>query len=133
MENETLKRKARLMAMRKAAAAKTEAEAGGDKGKDKDKSNRQDDRADVAEETDRTESALHDTIEAAVSGVVEEAVARRQQEVEAHELDIAAIAPKRANWDLKRSLQQRLDKLKAKNEAAVAELIGRRIKESAES
>ncbi|KAJ1818253.1 hypothetical protein LPJ56_003884 [Coemansia sp. RSA 2599] len=140
MESEARKRKARLAAMRKAAAAATAAAAETPAVKpteepavEKGGNGRKEDMGTETAGTETADGALQDTLEAMVSGVVEATVARRQQEVETQELDIAAIAPKHANWDLKRSLQQRLDGLQAKNQAAVAELISRRIKESAES
>ncbi|KAJ2809150.1 hypothetical protein H4R20_000329 [Coemansia guatemalensis] len=71
-----------------------------------------------------------DTIENSVAGVVEAAVAVRQEDLDFGELDISAIAPKRANWDLKRDLQKRLDDLKPINDAAVADIIRKRIQES---
>ncbi|KAJ2781292.1 hypothetical protein H4R18_002970 [Coemansia javaensis] len=71
-----------------------------------------------------------DTIEDSVRGVVERTLAERQEDIEGGELDIAAIAPKRANWDLKRDLQKRLDELKRVNEIAVADIIRRRVQAS---
>ncbi|KAJ2613072.1 hypothetical protein H4S08_002400 [Coemansia sp. RSA 1365] len=67
-----------------------------------------------------------DTVENSVAGLVETAV----QQDDIGELDISAIAPKRANWDLKRDLQKRLDQLKPKNDAAVADIIRKRIQDS---
>ncbi|KAJ2140732.1 hypothetical protein GGH18_001945 [Coemansia sp. RSA 530] len=71
-----------------------------------------------------------DTIENSVSGIVEKAIADRKHMAETMELDITAIAPKRANWDLKRELNKRLDELKLQNEIAVADIIRKRIQES---
>ncbi|PIA15085.1 hypothetical protein COEREDRAFT_82290 [Coemansia reversa NRRL 1564] len=71
---------------------------------------------------------VEDTIENSVAGLVEAAVAVREDDI--GELDISAIAPKRANWDLKRDLQKRLDHLKPKNDAAVADIIRKRIQDS---
>ncbi|KAJ2078913.1 hypothetical protein H4R24_004145 [Coemansia sp. RSA 988] len=71
-----------------------------------------------------------DTIENSVAGVVEAAVAVPQEDLDFGELDISAIAPKRANWDLKRDLQKRLGDLKPINDAAVADIIRKRIQES---
>ncbi|KAJ1938270.1 hypothetical protein GGF37_004874 [Kickxella alabastrina] len=85
----------------------------------------------VEKDRPATEITL-DTIEASVSGVVEEAIAKRQQEVETGELDIVAIAPKRPNWDLKRDLKKKLDQLKPQNDAAIADLIRKRVQESGE-
>ncbi|KAJ1838198.1 hypothetical protein LPJ73_007148 [Coemansia sp. RSA 2703] len=72
-----------------------------------------------------------DTVEESVSGVVEEIVAKHQREAEQQqEIGIEAIAPKRADWDLKRDLQRRLDALQPQNEAAVTQLIRRRLQEN---
>ncbi|KAJ2709741.1 Coiled-coil domain-containing protein 12 [Coemansia spiralis] len=68
-----------------------------------------------------------DTIESAMAGIVETALAGRQDDIANGELDITAIAPKRANWDLKRDLQKRLDELKPRNESAVADIVRSRI------
>ncbi|KAJ2216196.1 hypothetical protein EV180_006009, partial [Coemansia sp. RSA 518] len=57
-------------------------------------------------------------------------IADRKHMAETMELDITAIAPKRANWDLKRELNKRLDELKLQNEIAVADIIRKRIQES---
>ncbi|KAJ2492322.1 hypothetical protein IWW37_001501 [Coemansia sp. RSA 2050] len=70
------------------------------------------------------------TVEASVSGIVEETLAIQREEAQRTDLDIASIAPKRANWDLKRDLQKKLDALKPLNDAAVADLIRKRVQES---
>ncbi|KAJ2423234.1 hypothetical protein GGF41_003219, partial [Coemansia sp. RSA 2531] len=46
------------------------------------------------------------TVEESVSGIVEKTLATQREEAQRADLDIAAIAPKRANWDLKRDLQK---------------------------
>ncbi|KAJ2720916.1 hypothetical protein GGI07_004312 [Coemansia sp. Benny D115] len=73
------------------------------------------------------------TVDASVSGVMETALSKHQNDLENTELDIAAIAPRRANWDLKRDLQKRLDHLKPQNDAAIADLIRLRIQESGDA
>ncbi|KAJ1961095.1 hypothetical protein GGI12_003439 [Dipsacomyces acuminosporus] len=78
-------------------------------------------------------SSSKDTVETSVDGLVEKAISERKAEAEATELDIAAIAPKKANWDLKRDLQKKLDELKPRNEAAVANIIRRRVQESGDT
>merc|ERR1712150_157877 len=47
---------------------------------------------------------------------------------ETNELDLVALAPKRPDWDLKRAVEPRLEKLKRKTERAIAELIRERLK-----
>ncbi|KAJ2755087.1 hypothetical protein GGI19_001939, partial [Coemansia pectinata] len=63
------------------------------------------------------------TVEESVSGIVETTLATQREEAQRADLDIAAIAPKRANWDLKRDLQKQLDALKPLNNAAIADLV----------
>lgn len=46
---------------------------------------------------------------------------------ETNELDLIALAPKRPDWDLKRAIEPRLDRLKKKTERAIAELIRERL------
>ena len=46
---------------------------------------------------------------------------------ETNELDLIALAPKRPDWDLKRAIEPRLERLKKKTERAIAELIRERL------
>ncbi|KAJ1934753.1 hypothetical protein FBU59_005598, partial [Linderina macrospora] len=69
-----------------------------------------------------------ETIETDTKDLITEALSEKQAAAE--ETDISAIAPKRANWDLKRDLQKQLDKLKPTNDLAVANLIRRRVQQS---
>merc|ERR1711970_675029 len=57
-----------------------------------------------------------------------EAAAAVAPGAETNELDLVALAPKRADWDLKRAVEPRLEKLKRKTERAIAELIRERLK-----
>ena len=47
-----------------------------------------------------------------------------------HFKDLIALAPKRPDWDLKRAIEPRLERLKKKTERAIAELIRERLKAS---
>ena len=47
---------------------------------------------------------------------------------ETNELDLVALAPKRPDWDLKRAIEPRLDRLKKKTERSIAELIRERLR-----
>ena len=49
-----------------------------------------------------------------------------------NELDLIQLAPKKPDWDLKRAIQPRLDRLNKKTERAIAELIRERLKGSAD-
>jgi coiled-coil domain-containing protein 12 len=43
------------------------------------------------------------------------------------EIDLFSLQPKRANWDLKRNLEKKLERLKPKTEAAIARLVRERL------
>jgi len=46
------------------------------------------------------------------------------------EIDLTNLAPRKVDWDLKRNIQKKLDKLEKRTQRSVAELIRERIKES---
>ncbi|KAI8319819.1 hypothetical protein GQ54DRAFT_22967 [Martensiomyces pterosporus] len=117
MEQEALKRKARLQALRES----------------RQKTPRSAHKLSADGDTTTENAIPSDTVEASVSGLMEKAIAERQADAESSELDISAIAPKRANWDLKRDLQKRLDQLKHKNDTAVANIIRKRVQESGDT
>ncbi|KAJ2804470.1 hypothetical protein H4S07_004219, partial [Coemansia furcata] len=73
------------------------------------------------------------TVEESVNGIVENTLATQREESQRTDLDIAAIAPKRANWDLKRDLQKQLDTLKPLNDAAIADLVRKRVQASTDA
>ncbi|KAJ2831748.1 hypothetical protein FBU31_002218 [Coemansia sp. 'formosensis'] len=73
------------------------------------------------------------TVEESVNGIVENTLATQREESQRTDLDIAAIAPKRANWDLKRDLQKQLDVLKPLNDAAIADLVRKRVQASTDA
>ncbi|KAJ2578213.1 hypothetical protein GGH95_003438, partial [Coemansia sp. RSA 1836] len=75
-------------------------------------------------------SKVDQTVEESVSGIVENTLALQREEAQKTGVDITAIAPKRANWDLKRDLQKQLDALKPLNDAAVADLVRKRVQAS---
>lgn len=45
------------------------------------------------------------------------------------EVDLADLAPRKPNWDLKRDLEQKLAKLERRTDLAIAQLIRQRLKE----
>ncbi|THH20766.1 hypothetical protein EUX98_g8522 [Antrodiella citrinella] len=69
---------------------------------------------------------MEDTVEKKVEGLAEKIIAedaeRRQQE-----LDLFNIAPKRANWDLKRDMDKKLAKLERQTQQAIHTLIRQRL------
>jgi coiled-coil domain-containing protein 12 len=46
---------------------------------------------------------------------------------DAAEVDLFSLQPKRANWDLKRDMEQKLERLKPKTDAAIARLVRERL------
>ncbi|TCD66193.1 hypothetical protein EIP91_001687 [Steccherinum ochraceum] len=69
---------------------------------------------------------MEDTVEKKVEGLAEQIIAedaeRRQQE-----LDLFNIAPKRANWDLRRDMDKKLAKLERQTQQAIHTLIRQRL------
>lgn len=63
-----------------------------------------------------------DTVEKATATLAKEAILA-DQERRKQELDLFNIQPKKPNWDLKRDLEKRLEKLKPKTQAAMYTLI----------
>ncbi|KAJ1979854.1 hypothetical protein H4R33_005615 [Dimargaris cristalligena] len=76
------------------------------------------------------------TVEQATTGVAERTLAaenarkqhqQSQSAANAGAIDLQQLAPQKPNWDLKRDLQKKLDKLEPKTQAALAELIRQRV------
>ncbi|EIN07197.1 mRNA splicing factor [Punctularia strigosozonata HHB-11173 SS5] len=69
---------------------------------------------------------IDDTVEKNVQGLAEKIVAE-DEERRAQDLDLFNIAPKRANWDLKREMEKKLAKLERKTQEAIHTLIRQRL------
>ncbi|KAF9514460.1 hypothetical protein BS47DRAFT_1343021 [Hydnum rufescens UP504] len=67
-----------------------------------------------------------DTVEKQVEGLAEKIIAE-DEERRAQELDLFNIAPKRANWDLKRDMEKKLAKLDRKTQESIHTLIRQRL------
>ena len=67
--------------------------------------------------------------------VLEEALQKAKEDVQAvSETEVATMAPKKINWDLKRDVQGKLDKLERRTQRAIVKLLKARLeKEAAES
>lgn len=48
------------------------------------------------------------------------------------DLDISSLAPRKPDWDLKRDVAKKLEKLERRTQKAIAELIWERLKEGTE-
>ncbi|KAF4576670.1 hypothetical protein EYR36_000733 [Pleurotus pulmonarius] len=69
---------------------------------------------------------MTDTVEKNVSGLVETIIAEDEQR-RAQELDVFNIAPKRANWDLKREMDKKVARLERRTQEAIHTLIRQRL------
>ncbi|WVQ95544.1 hypothetical protein IAU59_002641 [Kwoniella sp. CBS 9459] len=67
-----------------------------------------------------------DTVEKAVEGLAEQII-REDEEKRQEELDLFNIQPKRANWDLKRDMTNRMAKLDRKTNEAIATIFRQRL------
>ena len=65
---------------------------------------------------------MEDTVEKSVAGLAERIVAE-DEERRAQELDVLNIAPKRANWDLKRDMEKKVARLERRTQEAIHTLI----------
>jgi len=69
---------------------------------------------------------MEDAVEKSVDGLAERII-QEDSEKRAQELDLFNIAPKRANWDLKREMEKKLAKLERKTQEAIHALIRQRL------
>ncbi|WVQ85877.1 hypothetical protein IAT38_008045 [Cryptococcus sp. DSM 104549] len=67
-----------------------------------------------------------DTVEKAVEGLAEQII-KEDEEKRNEELDLFNIQPKRANWDLKRDMTNRVAKLERKTNEAIATIFRQRL------
>ncbi|KAH6560918.1 hypothetical protein BASA62_010202 [Batrachochytrium salamandrivorans] len=67
-----------------------------------------------------------DTVEGQVETIKKDAL--EAEIVRSKELDLTNLAPKKPNWDLKRDLDKKLDKLERRTRVAMADLIRERLK-----
>ena len=68
--------------------------------------------------------------------VLEKALEEAKAEVPtlgAAEQDVVAIAPKKINWDLKRDIQPKLDKLQKRTQRAIVELLRERLEKEVDA
>ncbi|WVW80979.1 hypothetical protein I302_102970 [Kwoniella bestiolae CBS 10118] len=67
-----------------------------------------------------------DTVEKNVEGLAEQII-KEDEEKRKEELDLFNIQPKRANWDLKRDMTNRMSKLDRKTNEAIATIFRQRL------
>jgi coiled-coil domain-containing protein 12 len=64
-----------------------------------------------------------DTVETRAEEIIREV----NNEVESKELDLSNLKPKKQNWDLKRDLELKLEKLDRNTEFSIQDLVRRRL------
>ncbi|KAH8923929.1 mRNA splicing factor [Atractiella rhizophila] len=70
--------------------------------------------------------AEEDTVEKEVEGLMDRVILE-DEELRGQELDLVNIQPKKPNWDLKRDLDKKLEKLGPQTQRAIAQLIRQRL------
>ena len=64
-----------------------------------------------------------------VSEHIKDEISKENQGLVVNELDFVSLAPRKPDWDLKRDVAPKLDKLERRTQKAIAELIRERLKE----
>ncbi|KAI9595937.1 mRNA splicing factor [Syncephalis fuscata] len=74
----------------------------------------------------RGPSDLDATVEKAMAGITDKTIAE-EAERNKEDMDLFHLAPKKANWDLKRDVEKKLSKLERRTQASIIELIRQRL------
>ncbi|XP_008559088.1 coiled-coil domain-containing protein 12 [Microplitis demolitor] len=74
------------------------------------------------------ENVLEDAKPGDVESEVQDLLSAAQSKVVIEELDIASLAPRKPDWDLKRDVSKKFEKLERQTQKAIAELILDRLK-----
>ncbi|KAL1483571.1 hypothetical protein MTO96_001855 [Rhipicephalus appendiculatus] len=124
LEEQALKRKERLRALREKKTSANDAEdkpaVQGSLPKPVFRSYRPEDEA-------LKESVIPDISPAAIEQEIKEKIAVGDPEQLAKEVDLASLAPRKPDWDLKRDVSKKLEKLERRTRRAIAELIRERL------
>ncbi|KAJ3044930.1 Coiled-coil domain-containing protein 12 [Rhizophlyctis rosea] len=75
-----------------------------------------------------TAKDVTDTVEGQTEIFAQQALEEEQQR--SKEVDLQALAPKKPNWDLKRDLETKMEKLERRTQAAIADLIRERLQKA---
>lgn len=75
---------------------------------------------------------LQDAEPSLVDEEVKDLVEAGKEKVVLQDLDISSLAPRKPDWDLKRDVAKKLEKLERRTQKAIAELIWERLKEGNE-
>ncbi|KAI8424340.1 hypothetical protein MSG28_002881 [Choristoneura fumiferana] len=75
------------------------------------------------------EAKLEDALPPAVEDEVKDLLEAGKEKVVLQDLDISSLAPRKPDWDLKRDVAKKLEKLERRTQKAIAELIWERLKQ----
>ncbi|KAH9640486.1 hypothetical protein HF086_018152 [Spodoptera exigua] len=78
------------------------------------------------------EAKLDDAEPAAVEAEVKDLLEAGKEKIVLQDLDISSLAPRKPDWDLKRDVAKKLEKLERRTQKAIAELIWERLKQGNE-
>uniref|UniRef100_A0A2A4JIB9 Cwf18 pre-mRNA splicing factor n=1 Tax=Heliothis virescens TaxID=7102 RepID=A0A2A4JIB9_HELVI len=78
------------------------------------------------------EAKLDDAEPAAVEAEVQDLLEAGKEKIVLQDLDISSLAPRKPDWDLKRDVAKKLEKLERRTQKAIAELIWERLKQGNE-
>lgn len=81
------------------------------------------------EDTGLKENAVEEAKPVDITAEVKEQLEAAKAGVVIDELDITNLAPRKPDWDLKRDVAKKLEKLERKTQKAIAELIRDRLKQ----
>ncbi|XP_058144773.1 coiled-coil domain-containing protein 12 isoform X3 [Dasypus novemcinctus] len=133
LEEEALRRKERLKALREKTGRKDK-----DDGEPKTKQLREEEGSEkhrdlrlrnyVPEDEDLKRRRVPQARPVAVEEKVKEQLEAAKPEPVIEEVDLANLAPRKPDWDLKRDVAKKLEKLEKRTQRAIAELIRERLK-----
>ncbi|XP_063533518.1 coiled-coil domain-containing protein 12 [Cydia strobilella] len=78
------------------------------------------------------EAKLEDALPPAVEDEVKDLLEAGKEKVVLQDLDISSLAPRKPDWDLKRDVSKKLERLERRTQKAIAELIWERLKQGKE-
>ncbi|XP_076677299.1 coiled-coil domain-containing protein 12 [Andrena cerasifolii] len=124
LEDEALKRKERLQALKRKAedGKENKNDADGKLPKPKFRSYKPQDES-------LKDRVLDDAQPGNVEAEVQDQLSAANTKVVIEELDISNLAPRKPDWDLKRDVSKKLEKLERRTQKAIAELIRERLKQ----
>ncbi|XP_002406102.3 coiled-coil domain-containing protein 12 [Ixodes scapularis] len=131
LEEQALKRKERLLALRQKKTS------GANAGPESEKEESAHEtlpkpvfRSYKPEDETLREATLPEVSPVSIEGEIKERIAVATPEDLVKEVDLSSLAPRKPDWDLKRDVSKKLDKLDKRTKRAIAELIRDRLRET---